>query len=106
MSLLLLASVSALAPTALSSVRSSSIVATATRRTFLATVLSAPLMKSRLPASADESTCLDNAEVRLSAAQCQPSGLGIIEVKEGTGLQPQAGQTVRPPTPGRGSTFC
>jgi len=54
-----------------------------------------PLIGSRLPsASADESTCLENVEARRSAAKCQASGLGIIEVVEGKGLQPQAGQTV------------
>ena len=102
--ILLTVAVSALAPTAISSARSSSIVA-ATRRSFLATALSVPLIGSRPhSASADESTCLDNTEAHLRAAQCQPSGLGIIEVKEGTGLQPQVGQTVCPTSPVLAST--
>ena len=93
--LLAVASVSALAPTALSGARANSAVGTATRRAVLSTVLSVPLIGSRPPsASADVSTCLENTEVHLRAAKCQASGLGIIEVVEGTGLQPQAGQTV------------
>lgn len=93
--LLAIASVSALAPTDLSGISAKAGAATATRRTILASVLSVPLIGSRVAiASADESTCLDNIEVHKRAAQCQASGLGIIDVEKGTGLQPQAGQTV------------
>jgi len=93
--MLAVASVSALAPTDLSGIRANAGAATATRRTILASVLSVPLIGSRAPsASADESNCLDNIEVHKRAAQCQASGLGIIDVEKGTGLRPQAGQTV------------
>jgi peptidylprolyl isomerase len=79
--LLAIASVSALAPTA-------------TRRTVLASALSAPLIGRTPSASADVSTCLSNVENHKRAADCQESGLGIIDVEKGTGLQPRAGQTV------------
>jgi len=93
--LLVIASVSALAPIDLSNISATTGAATATRRTILASILSVPLIGSRVSiAGADESTCLDNIEVHKRAAQCQASGLGIIDVEKGTGLQPQAGQTV------------
>ena len=85
-----------LAPTAaLSTLCTNSGYAIATRRTVLAAVLSVPpLIGSSCASAADESTCLENIEVHVRAAECQPSGLGIIEVVKGTGLQPQAGETV------------
>jgi len=78
---------------------------TATRRTILvaSAFLSVPLLVgstcTAVPsmianAAADESVCLNNIEVHKRAAQCQASGLGIIDVEKGTGLQPQVGQTV------------
>ena len=91
---LLSISVSAFATTDLSGVRTSAIAAT--RRTVIASVLSVPItIGSMVPsASADMSACLDNVEVHKCAAECMESGLGIIDVQKGTGLQPQAGQTV------------
>ena len=78
---------------------------TTTRRTILvaSAFLPVPLLVGRrsiLPsmmiasAAADESVCLNNIEVHKRAAQCQASGLGIIDIEKGTGLQPQVGQTV------------
>ena len=82
---LIVASVSALAPVN---------AGAATRRAVLASVLSVPAMGRVPSASADVSSCLDNIEVHRRAAECQESGLGIIDVQKGTGLQPQTGQTV------------
>jgi len=94
--LIAIASVSALVPTDLSSgIHTNAGAVTATRRTILSSVLYVPLIGCRVPSAiADESTCLNNIEVHKRAAQCQASGLGIIDVEKGTGLQPKAGQTV------------